>query len=264
MKQSVFTNRVMSNCEDQSLSVYLPKIYDLGREYCTPQFLGLDSGKRSHRIADQLIRGVPYTSDRHPWPRGDEGLPLQPLVQLDLQNVSALLNENLGDGTLQVWVSIKAEDNILRVIPRPDIAEPLTEPDQWVESAPWNDEDSADCIFGYALAPNPRVEWEAKGPMFPTPHRVLNTWEGGLRIVAESLEHALEAGKIRSSAKLVGNFHLGGWPWTVGNEGDVVDYSADGAKLLICVRDGQGMFTAQVIYTKISGTPEFKLVLKYM
>lgn len=74
------------------------------------------SPKRMDRLAN-MVGGWPYTSQKHPWPmHGDR--PFPPFLQLNLKDISALSNKNLGDGLLQIWAT--HETSLIRVFDHAD------------------------------------------------------------------------------------------------------------------------------------------------
>ena len=97
------------------------------RPFCAsirkPQLLG----DPSCRMMD-LIGGFPFTSEEFPWPKcGTTGLPMQPIVQLNLRTAGARLGIDLGTDLVQVWgpvandaksLSTLRSDFVLRRIPQ--------------------------------------------------------------------------------------------------------------------------------------------------
>ena len=67
----------------------------------------------------EVIKGPIYTSEEFPWPEAS-GLPMAPLIQLDLRKSSEIGGIELGDGLLQVWMPHKAITTplFIRVVPR--------------------------------------------------------------------------------------------------------------------------------------------------
>lgn len=85
------------------------------------------------RLSD-LVCGVPFTSNSHPWPRDKSGLWMQPILQLNLITLKEVFQVDWGGGLLQVWGHVlrDAKDSILngrpmtlRLVPASDIDEPL-------------------------------------------------------------------------------------------------------------------------------------------
>lgn len=71
----------------------------------------------------EVMLGPVYTCDSHPWPEND-GVPMTPLVQLDLDRASALAGISMGKGLLQAFVA--ADDRLgqsvhVRTIDRVDV-----------------------------------------------------------------------------------------------------------------------------------------------
>ncbi|ARU18289.1 hypothetical protein [Croceicoccus marinus] len=81
-----------------------------------------------------MVAGPLYTSPEFPWPSND-GLHLEPILQLDLDWLSAESGRNVGQGLVQVWMD--GSDSLTRVLPGhsvtldqltpPPLARPLTE-----------------------------------------------------------------------------------------------------------------------------------------
>lgn len=78
---------------------------------------------RPHHEIDRLgdvVMGPLFTSQAYEWPCRD-GLPMAPLLQLDLERASHLGGVALGHGLVQVWMPHKAVDGqeqFVRVVPR--------------------------------------------------------------------------------------------------------------------------------------------------
>ena len=71
--------------------------------------------------ADNIIGGRPFTTETSPWLVDDEGNPLYPLIQLNLEQISNLTGNDFGTGLLQVWINIKIDgenwmNNVVRLI----------------------------------------------------------------------------------------------------------------------------------------------------
>ena len=71
--------------------------------------------------ADNIIGGRPFTTEKNPWLVDDEGNPMYPLIQLNLEKISNLTGIDFGTGLLQVWININIDgenwmNNVVRVI----------------------------------------------------------------------------------------------------------------------------------------------------
>lgn len=125
-----------------------------GRPFALPSFKPQDRSSAKQRTAD-LLGGFPFTSDAYPWPTGGaDGLHMQPIIQVNLEQAGKLLNFEFGNGLLQVWGLVgkdKASFDIvdlafdsdfskgvlLRVIP---IEETIDKPSDFFPSfSPWLD-----------------------------------------------------------------------------------------------------------------------------
>ncbi|SVE50146.1 uncharacterized protein METZ01_LOCUS503000, partial [marine metagenome] len=95
--------------------------------------------KSQYDEADRLgqhFKGPMYTCEEYPWPADDEGCAYPPVVQIDLDKVSALVGVYIGEGLLQLFYN-DDETNygleydwfyVLRCIPRASISEELMTP----------------------------------------------------------------------------------------------------------------------------------------
>ena len=59
--------------------------------------------------ANNIIGGKPFTTEANPWIVDDEGNPLYPLIQLNLEQISNLTGTDFGTGLLQVWININVD-----------------------------------------------------------------------------------------------------------------------------------------------------------
>jgi len=67
-----------------------------------------------------MVGGWPYTSEKYPWPGGND--PYPPFLQLNLKDISCYSNTDLGEGLLQVWATHGS--SIIRVIEPEDLESP--------------------------------------------------------------------------------------------------------------------------------------------
>ncbi|UCU92318.1 WGR domain-containing protein [Hydrogenophaga taeniospiralis] len=82
-------------------------------------------GRPQHEIdrLGDVVMGPLFTSHSYEWPYRD-GLPMAPLIQLDLERASQRGGVALGDGLVQVWMPHKAlagELQYVRVVPRTSV-----------------------------------------------------------------------------------------------------------------------------------------------
>lgn len=71
----------------------------------------------------EVLLGPVFTSEDHPWP-DDDGVPCIPLLQLDLDKASEMGGVDLGQGLLQVFVSVddhRGQSIYTRTIDRCDV-----------------------------------------------------------------------------------------------------------------------------------------------
>lgn len=170
----------------------VPKYAATGRPYALPGYFPQDKSNVELRTHD-MIGGYPYTSAAYPWPRTeDNGLYMQPVVQINLALASELLGEEWGAGLVQVWgrvdkteeesnrvrtenwISRKGSDQCLLVrhISTKDIA--TIPSDFYPEFAPWLPGITSECVLfvGSSLAQrqqmatSPLVKWKTMESMF--------------------------------------------------------------------------------------------------
>lgn len=67
-----------------------------------------------------MLSGPFFTTKKHPIPTA-HGEMMYPIVQIDLRVASELVDEELGDGLLQLWYENKTFEGVVRVIPRTDV-----------------------------------------------------------------------------------------------------------------------------------------------
>lgn len=163
-----------------------------GRPFALPSFKSQDRTSAKQRTAD-LLGGFPYTSDAYPWPTGGpDGLHMQPVIQVNLDEAGKLLNFDFGEGLLQVWSVVgkdersfntvemaldadKSKGVMLRVIPVDEISKPAS--DFFPDFSPWLKSDSGTDQGGLLfIEPDKNmtegsiVKWkQAKQWMYPTP-----------------------------------------------------------------------------------------------
>ncbi len=84
------------------------------------------SSQNTDRRASMLC-GPFFTSTAYPIPMGKSGA-MMPLVQLVLYQLSAAVQDPLGDGLLQLWCDTLSLEGVIRVIPRSKVLEEAMEP----------------------------------------------------------------------------------------------------------------------------------------
>lgn len=147
-------------------------------------YLPQDTAGLVQRTAD-LLGGIPYTSATYHWPKYTVGgLPMQPIIQLNLKAAGERLGHSFGDDLLQVWAPVAAKLNdlpvdarafLLRRIPLAATAEPADEstpdwrslPGQQVRSAYLMEIDEDHPAFN-----SPRLDWAPLLPMYGSAHHV--------------------------------------------------------------------------------------------
>ena len=181
--RKLIAKKVESDTVKEWLNVYLNNT----RLYAVPKFLKQDLTKSQQRQCD-LIGGIPYTSDSFPWPKTDgDGLPMQPICQINLETASSLLGENLGSGLFQLWGRVdtnkaewkskldeRSEWMFIRVIPVAKLSETpsadIPDGSIWDNENKWSKLDGPQPFFGRfpnELRLKPAISWHKLGYMFP-------------------------------------------------------------------------------------------------
>jgi|GEM_PF-3429930 len=181
-------NAILSEEKSALIRAALLNYSKISTPYALPSFSKINRRLSDHRRSD-MIGGYPYTSTLHPWPRwAEDGIPMQPIVQIDLRRASEMLGTDFGNGIAQVWTRVMlCEDQfdsirmaimgdyeggiLLRVISESEfMEEPL---DDYPEYAPWiNMEKSEAGRPGLIFRPltemneSPIVHWSKAGQMF--------------------------------------------------------------------------------------------------
>ena len=97
-----------------------------------------------------MLHGIPWTSASYPWPLGENGAPLGPILQLNLDQISLMSNRQCGSGLLQVFMPSHAEPYcksdhdsscVSRIVPW-DAIKRTSEP----TSFPWQDKRPLDIL----------------------------------------------------------------------------------------------------------------------
>jgi hypothetical protein len=225
---------------------------------------------RTNRFVDQVVKGFPFTSTKHPWPCLPNGLYLQPIAQLDLIGASDKLGISLGAGLLQVWASPDLSDPKIRLISVGDLSDEVDE--FYPPNAPWLDSEDYLCLFNCCAFDGAIINWSKPEVQLPCFHLALSP-SGPYNLVRDGYvrDHYDEWNKcvlalgFRVSCEHPAMVQLGGYPWSIGNESDSVEYTSAGPQLLLYIKDGQGMFTLQVVFeVKGDGQASFGAILNYM
>ena len=84
-----------------------------------------------------MLSGPFFTSNEHPVPAAGSDV-IFPVLQLELKELSAAIRDDLGDGLIQLWYDLKAQQELIRVIPITDVkGQTMTEFD-WISVATEN------------------------------------------------------------------------------------------------------------------------------
>lgn len=81
-----------------------------------------------------MLAGPFFTSSEHPVPKAGLGV-MFPVLQLELKELSAAIKEDLGDGLIQIWYDLKAQQELIRVIPAADVKEQVMTEFEWIPVA---------------------------------------------------------------------------------------------------------------------------------
>jgi predicted DNA-binding WGR domain protein len=183
-------DQIISEDESSSVREALENYSKESLPYALPGFFPQDR-KRSDQRRTDMIGGYPYTSAIHPWPHWNEdGLPMQPIAQIDLGRAGELLGADFGSGLAQVWTRVtRSVDEfdaiqipvcgefekgiLLRIIPEIDL---LNEPiDDFPDFAPWAtqqlsaiDAERPGLLFVPLpeMVATPIIRWKKVGQMF--------------------------------------------------------------------------------------------------
>jgi hypothetical protein len=91
---------------------------------------------RTSRAADvdrrtSMLTGPFYTSEAFPVPADSAGRPMFPILQLELDEASAAIQQPLGDGLLQLWHGTADSSTSIRVVPLRRAYEDVPTPFTW-------------------------------------------------------------------------------------------------------------------------------------
>lgn len=96
-----------------------------------------------------MLAGPFFVTPELPAPVGESGIVMYPVVQFDLAVLSKALGDDIGTGLLQLWFDVKADKELIRVIPQAvlDSTEPTDflvhplDPDDSFPLADWLERD---------------------------------------------------------------------------------------------------------------------------
>ena len=240
--------------------------------YCMPKLLPLDHANPSHRLADQVIRGFPFTSASYQWPTDKNGKHLHPIVQISLERAGKLLDANLGEGLLQVWLDNQSLNPIIRVIPPSALSDPM--------DTFYPEDASCDSPFTHDMGsfPHPRIEWLPMGRMFPCLYST-NTdwWDIELEIPDTTIEELSEKIDTLGIPRYMRNYfgcraplRLGGFPDSGGNAMCLIswpNYGSHGCvlpeKVLLYMHGGDTFCLVVTFEHDDAGNVEFDARISY-
>lgn len=226
-----------------------------------------DLKKPISRLSD-IVCGVPFTSEKQPWPRDDEsGLWMQPIVQLNLATLKEVFQVDWGAGILQVWghvlrdvktSSLTEHPMMLRLLPASDIEEPL-------ESLIPNWRSEGDTKFFSFFDESSYVgqevfQWYRAGDMYGTRQQLLEFCYDKVDDFGDEefewLDRVMEA---LSESPLCGennSDYLGGWGGRYGEQD-----ASYGDGLVLRISDGDGAVVA--IHRQSRKSDENNFIVSY-
>jgi len=88
------------NQSDEELSDFIRDYESQSRIFSFPRLEAFDVNRQKD---DLFFGGIPFTSEKWPWPLDSKGCRLYPIAQIDLKNASEIIQFNFGSGKLQIW-----------------------------------------------------------------------------------------------------------------------------------------------------------------
>ena len=219
------------------------------------------------RLSD-IVCGVPFTSEKNPWPRDDEsGLWMQPIVQLNLATLKEIFQVDWGAGILQVWghvlrdvktSSLTEQSMLVRLLSARDIEEPL---ESLIPN--WRNEGGAK-FFSYfdesSYVGQEVFQWYHAGDMYGSRQQLLEFCYDKVEDFGDEefewLDGVMEA---ISESPLCGENNsdfLGGWGGRYG-----VQDASYGDGLVLRISDGDGAVVA--IHRQSGKTDESNFLVSY-
>lgn len=232
----------LSEIENPLIKEAIARFANEGRAFALGDFCLQDKSKSDERKLD-LLGGFPYTSEVYPWPiAGENGLFMQPLIQINLKAASELLKFDFGEGLLQLWGLVAKDESSLnkvelafdsdtskavfmRIIP---IQDTLNLPsDFYPDFAPWLNnpktiENRNGATFIKATQPmseGSTINWiRSTQKMYPSPHYELHSI---VNLITNDIDDDVDTSELfdelRSTVNVFlktpqecGNFYLGG------------------------------------------------------
>ena len=272
-----------------SLDFFVDECFDEGKKhkvleylnrhspYAAPKFIPQDRTRLEHRKAN-LLGGYPFTSGEYPWPLTDgSGLPMQPIIQIDLLDASRILSWNLGGGLLQVWGRVDSDRKrananknplvMLRLIPAENMSSNLY--DDFPDELPWaldkiDINSDAPCPIFYEPPEQMRVgsviKWIGLGDMWELRFSLSFDTDVDFYYLQESLSMHLQefivTPETGPTIYLGGNGgQSGGW-----EDSTICD---DGSRLLFRANFKCGMNIGITVKLDKYGLPKFEPVVRY-
>ena len=88
------------NQSDEELGDFIRDYESQSRIFSIPRLEAFDVNRRKD---DLFFGGIPFTSEKWPWPLDSKGSRLYPIAQINLKNAGEIIQFNFGIGMLQVW-----------------------------------------------------------------------------------------------------------------------------------------------------------------
>lgn len=226
-----------------------------------------DLKNQTSRLSD-IICGVPFTSEKHPWPKDDKsGLWMQPVVQLNLATLKEVFQVDWGAGILQVWGHVLRDVNafglseqpmMMRLLPASDLVDPL---DPLIPN--WKNEGDSNffCFFDESSYAGREIfKWARAGNMYGNRQQLLDFCYDKVEDFGDEefewLDGVMEAlSESPLCAENNSNF-LGGWG---GRYGEHDASCGDG--LVLRISDGEGAVVA--IHRQLRNLDEGDFLVTY-
>lgn len=219
------------------------------------------------RLSD-LVCGVPFTSEKHPWPKDDKSdLWMQPIVQLNLATLKEVFQVDWGAGLLQIWGRVLRDVKssgfieqslMMRLLPANDIAEPL---ETLIPN--WRNEGDAKFFSFFdesSYVGHEGFHWHRAGEMYGTRQQLLDfTYDKVDDFGDEEFEWLDGVMDSISESPLCGENNsdfLGGWGGRYGEHD-----ASYGDGLVLRISDGDGAVVA--IHRQSRTTNENSFLVSY-
>jgi hypothetical protein len=282
-------NKCIDDAPSSDLKVFLQNYSQLSSPYVQPKRFKRQVLKDTNQRKVAMIGGYPFTSKTHPWPKDEtHGNSMQPIAQLDLEEVGRLLSLKLGDGLIQIWCPIDPaltqlfDPFLVRVIPKSDLIEdPLQDfplNPVWLEKeSPLDqvneDTDLEDLMYGEprkflvllydVIRQKPIIEWSEVGQMFPFEFALrdfnIDLPPDDLDINSDIFNSLLE----KITCPFNGDIYLGGYGGAAGLDSDSTYISPSKGRLLLRIPTEYSLKIGLIARLSDNGPPQFEVRSMY-